>query len=233
MAGSKPLRLVYEGQTPGTARGHSLPRRATCGVRPRSCTCKLRFMVRSGSAWMVALALVFAATCASACLADQLQWNSPAVCEEAVREIGSRAFLISYCSLAGQDYVQLWLVQDAWVAETSAQRLYEVNVCARQLYESRILLSPEDFPLPNAPSLFREVRHGRWFQGGIDLAYTYIHTGANAFRCLGSVMGLECLVGVETIKLPPRVMKRATVERRTSCRGTLESWVWLHPILAR
>jgi len=190
-------------------------------------------MVRSGSAWIAALALAFAVTCTSACLADQLQWNSLAVCEEAIREIGSRAFLISYCSLAGQDYVQLWLVQDAWIAETSAEALFEVNVHARQLCQSRRLLSPEDFPLPNAPCLFREVCSERWFHGGIDLAYTYIHTDANAFRCLGSVMELECLIGVETIMLPPHVMKRAAVVRRISCHVTLESWVWLRPILAR
>ena len=177
--------------------------------------CTLPIMVQSIGAWVRLNAFLFAALAASlviagssTCLADQLQWNALAACERAVQSLRPQSLLISYCSQAGQDYAELWLVKKAYVVHTPAEGLFEVNVRAKRLCRSPVPLSSEDFPLPEACWAFSEARHAGWFYGGIDLAYTYIYTGGSTFQCLGRVLGLECQIGVETINLPDCVMER-------------------------
>ena len=149
----------------------------------------------------------------SICLADQLQWNASAICEEAARAIGRQSLLISYCSQAGADPVELWFVRAARVVQTPTEGLFEVLVLGRRLYTSQRALSSGEFPLSNSPWSFNEVQSPSWFVQGVDLAYSYIPTGDGVFRCLGKVLGLECLVRVETITLPDDVMKSLRVKR--------------------
>jgi hypothetical protein len=150
-----------------------------------------------------------------------------------VQSLTSQSLLISYCSQAGQDYVELWLVKEAYVAHTPAEGLFEVNVRAKRLCESPVPLSSEEFPLPEACWTFSEARHAGWFCGGIDLAYTYIYTGGNTFQCLGRVLGLECQIGVETINLPDCVMEKINTGTSTVRRATFQPMHWSWPVLGR
>jgi hypothetical protein len=157
---------------------------------------------------MAALAVALIVACSSACPADQLQWNASAECKEAVRAIGLRSLLVSFCSLADADHIELWLVRKAYVVGTPVKGLYEVVVRAKRLYRSQLAFSSGELQSPEdcwAPS---EVAPRSEFHSGIDLAYVYIHTEGNTFRCLGRVLGLECSVDVETISLPDLVMEQ-------------------------
>lgn len=147
------------------------------------------------------------------CLADQLQWNALSVCEEAAQAIGRGSLLISYCSQANEDYVELWLVRGAYVVDTPAEGLFEVLVLAKRLYKSQSAFSAGQFPVSVDQWGFNEVHDFGWFVEGIDLAYVYIHTGGSSFHCLGMVLELECLVGVETITLPGDVMEKVMLRR--------------------
>lgn len=160
----------------------------------------------------------------STCLADQLQWNAPSVCKEAAQAIGRESLLVSYCSQANEDYIELWLVRGVYVVETSAEGLFEVLVLAKRLYMSQRPFSAEEFPVPADYWGFDEARESGWFVEGIDLAYTYIYSGGSSFHCLGKVLELECLIGVETITLPGPVMEKVTTRRSSGYRMNLQSF---------
>jgi len=197
----------------GSAKGHCLPCPITCGASADIGACTLLCMVQSVRTWIhlkacriIVLAAFLAVASSSTSLADQLQWNASGVCEEAVQAIGSQSLLVSYCSQADEDYIELWLVSEAYTIGTPVEGLFEVIVRARPLHESRMLFSSKEFSVSDDCLAFREARDPRWFYGGIDLAYTYIHTGESTFQCLGRVLKLECLVRIETINLPDCVI---------------------------
>ena len=114
--------------------------------------------------------------------------------------------MISYCSQADADYVEVWLVRGAYVVETSAEDLFEVFVLAKRLYKSQQIFSSVEFPVRADQWHFNDTHDFGWVVEGIDLAYTYIYTGSGSFQCLGKVLELDCHVGVETISLPDDVM---------------------------
>ncbi len=170
------------------------------------------------------LAVSLAAIATSSCLADQLQWNALSVCEDAMQRIGRHSLLISYCSQADEDYVELWLVRELKVVDTPVAGLFEVLVLAKCLYRSQRTFSSEEFPVSDNHWAFGEAHDPRWFAEGIDLAYVYIHAGGNSFQCLGKAIDLECHVGVETITLPNDVMEKIMVGR-SSGRRISPQWI--------
>lgn len=174
----------------------------TTYVGKRAAICRIAILV-------VSLVIVGSSTC----LADQLQWNAFSICEEATRVIGRQSLLVSYCSQMNEDYVELWLVRGAYVVDTPAEGLFEVLVLAKRLYRSRKAFSSGEFPVAANHWNFNEVRDSGWFVAGIDLAYAYVYTGDSFFQCLGKVLGLECLIEVETIALPSDVMEKLAPRR--------------------
>ncbi|MFC2106671.1 hypothetical protein ACFLS0_07980 [Candidatus Bipolaricaulota bacterium] len=173
---------------------------------------------------IIILVVSFAAIGSLACLADQLQWNALSVCKEAAQAIGHESLLVSYCSQANEDYVELWLVRGACVVETSAEGLFEVLVLAKRLYMSQEPFSAKQFPVPADQWRFNGIHGFGWVVEGIDMAYTYIYTGGSSFHCLGKVLELECLIGVETITLPAPVMEKVTTRRSSGYRMNLQSF---------
>jgi hypothetical protein len=154
------------------------------------------------------VAASLAAIAALSCLGDQLQWNAPGVCEQAVQAIGRQSLLISYCSQASEDRVELWLVRGLRIIDTPIQGLFEVLVLAKCLYRSQRAFSAGEFPVSDDQWTFDRVCDPGWFIEGIDLAYVYLHAGGSSFQCLGKVLELECRVGVETMVLPDDVMEK-------------------------
>ncbi|MFC2099329.1 hypothetical protein ACFLSF_00645, partial [Candidatus Bipolaricaulota bacterium] len=144
--------------------------------------------------------------------------------------IGRESLLISYCSQADEDLVELWLVRDLKIIDTPVAGLFEVLVLAKCLYRSQRAFSSEEFPASDDHWAFGEAHDPGWFVEGIDLAYVYIHAGGSIFQCLGKELELECLVGVETITLPDGVMEKVMVGRGSSRRISLQ---WIDPIHER
>jgi len=130
--------------------------------------------------------------------------------------------LLTFCSQADEDYVELWLVRNLRVAATSAPNLHEVTVTARRLYTSDRAFSSDDFPVPEENWTFHEAEGPRYVVAGIDLAYVYVHGASGAFHCLAKALGLPCEVGVETIRLPNRVMD--DISERRGARFHTELW---------
>lgn len=160
------------------------------------------------TAWKVVglFASLLVAACASA-YADQLQWNEYEVCAQAVRELRQVPILLSYCSLADNERIEVWRIQGAQIVETSAQGLYEVVVVGQRLYESRGAYTRGAIQEPVAYIGIKGARGCERFASGIDLAYTYVPVGDGVFRCLGRVLGLECVVPVEALTFPGAVAK--------------------------
>ena len=173
---------------------------------------------------ILALVVALVTIGSSTCVADQLQWNALGVCEDAVQVIEWKSLVVSYCSQADEDYVELWLVRRAYVVHTPAEGLFEIRVLAKRLYKSQKAFSAEEFPVPATQWGFNAIRDSGWSVEGIDLAYTYIYSGDSTFRCLGKVLELECLVGVETIDLPGDVMERMTPGRSPGPHASLQSF---------
>jgi len=163
------------------------------------------------------LVMLLAVIVAPSCLGDQLQWNDLVVCENAAQAIGRRALLVSYCSLADEDLVQLWLVRDLKIAATPIAGLYEVTVSARSLYKSIRPYSSREFPLPDDQWAFSKADDAGWCTEGIDLAYVYVHIGGGSFQCLGKLLKLDCVVEVESMALPDNVMEQLTAGRSPGC----------------
>ncbi|MFC2107949.1 hypothetical protein ACFLS5_00630 [Candidatus Bipolaricaulota bacterium] len=180
---------------------------------------------KKATIWRIVILVVSLATIGSlACLADQLQWNALSVCEEAAQTIGRQSLLISYCSQANEDYVELWLVRDLKVVITPVANLFEVLVLAKCLYRSQRAFSSEEFPVSAGQWGFNEVHDSGWFIERIDLAYVYTHRGDSSFQCLGKVLQLECLVGVERISLPGDMMEKMMLRRSSSHRISHQSF---------
>jgi len=145
---------------------------------------------------VVSLGLISSAIC----FADQLQWNDREICERAARLIGQAPIVLSYCSLADKAHVEVWLVGGVDIVRTAAEGLYEVIVMGKRLCESRRSLPSGNHREPACDIEFEVSRDSHWFVEGIDLAYVYLPTSEGAFRCLGTMLELPCVVEVETMR---------------------------------
>jgi len=144
---------------------------------------------------------------AASCFGDQLQWTPLSVCRDAAKMIARQPLLVSFCSRADEDYVELWLVRDLQVVATPAPKLHEVIVLAERLYRSDHAFSSTEFPVSEEQWVFSRAEDPRRFVVGIDLAYVYLYVGDGSFQCLAQVLGLPCVVGVDAIHLPDHVLE--------------------------
>jgi len=163
---------------------------------------------------MALLAVILVLGSAASGLGDQLQWNPLPACRDAAKVIAKQPLLVSFCSQADEDYVELWLVRSLEAVATSAPSLYEVVVSVERLYRSDRAFSSEDFPVPEEQWGFHEAHDPGWFAVGIDLAYVYVYEGGTSFRCAAQLLGLPCVVGVDAICLPDHVLEEAAVWRQ-------------------
>ena len=160
--------------------------------------------------YLAALALLIPA---EASFADQLAWIPKDVAEKGAQAIPRNSLLVSYCSLCDDVAVEVFLVRTATVAVTQVEGLYEVRILGqRRLASTQRFTSgtySEPLRFPEIPPDEQSV----WVQEGVDLAYVYVPSGGNSFRCLAKILGLECMVEVETITLPDDVMTKALKAR--------------------
>ncbi|MFC2095613.1 hypothetical protein ACFLSW_04160 [Candidatus Bipolaricaulota bacterium] len=173
----------------------------------------------------IVLVVLLAGIGSSVCLADQLQWNDEAASRKAVQSLVQESWLISYCSQADSDNVEVWLIRGVYVADTSAEGLSEIQVLAKCLYQSQESFAAYEFPLPEDRWHFEQVNDSGWGIAGIDLAYTYVYTQDSSFQCLGKTLDLQCQIGVETITLPDELMEALEVRSHLD-RG--EPLPWYH-----
>jgi hypothetical protein len=160
-----------------------------------------------GNRLSILLILCLVAIGSFTCLADQLQWNDQTASLRAVQALVQESWVISYCSHAGSDNVEAWLIRGIYVADTSAEGLFEIKILAKCLYQSQESFAAGEFPLPENRWHFEQVNDSAWGIAGIDLAYTYVHTQDSSFQCLGKTLDLPCQVGVEIITLPNELME--------------------------
>jgi hypothetical protein len=167
----------------------------------------------------ILLILCFVAIGSFTCIADQLQWNDQIVSKRAVQALVQESWVISYCSQADSDNVQVWLIRGVSIADTSAEGLFEIKVLAKSLYQSQEAFAADEFPLSEDRWNFEPVTDSGWGIMGIDLAYMYVYTQDGSFQCLGKALDLQCQIGVETISLPDELMEaleaRSPLERET------------------
>jgi len=177
----------------------------------------------SGIVRSILLVLCLVAIGSFTCFADQLQWNDQAASRKAVQALVQESWLVSYCSQADSDHIAVWLIRGLYIADTSAEGLYEIRILAKCLYQSQEDFAADEFPLSEDRWHFEQVADSGWGILGIDLAYIYIYTQASAFQCLGKALDLPCQVGVETISLPDELMK-ALEARSPLDRGEPLTW---------
>jgi hypothetical protein len=176
------------------------------------------------------LASVLGLVFAGCCLGDQLQWNPLAICRDAAAAIAAQPLLVSFCSQADEDHVELWLVRDLHVTLTSAPRLYELVATMVRLYTSDRAFSSEELPVPDEEWAFHEAEDPRCLVAGLDLAYVYVYAGSGSFLCLGEMLGLPCTVGVHAIRLPDLVVE--AVEARWQPKQHPVPWSTVKPLKA-
>ena len=209
-----PLCPTAQSQTPRPTGGHSSRRPVTVGiprlvlptyagyVTPLEAS---RNALRAPCIALLASLLVLGT--AATCLGDQLQWNPLSVCRAAAKRISRPSLLVSFCSQADRDHVELWSVSDLELAVTSVRGLYELIVSGTKLCRSDYAYSSDEFPVPEEQWTFHRGNDAEGFSVGVDLAYLYIHIGGGSFRCLAQVLGLDCVVGVEIVHLPHAVLE--------------------------
>ena len=152
----------------------------------------------------------------SVAFADQLAWNEQVISERGARAIQPDSFLVTYCSLCDHEQVEVWLVRKVVVSAVETQGLYEVSIFGRRLLRSVKSFDAGDYMEPVKYRAAPPDEQSGWFLEGIDLAYVYIPSGGNSFRCLGKVLELECDVKVESITLPAEAMTNAMKQRNAS-----------------
>jgi len=165
-----------------------------------------RYVIGARACCAVLLVVLIVVTCAGLCKGDQLQWNTLSICRDAAETIARLPVLVSFCSLADEDYVEVWLLRGLHATETPTSGLYEITVSAKGRYRSDRPFSAGDFPVPEEQWHLHEAETHDGYATAIDLAYVYVYIGGRSFRCLGHVLGLPCIVKVETIQLPNHVM---------------------------
>lgn len=104
---------------------------------------------------------------------------------------------------------------DLDTATTSFRGLHELILSGRKLYRSDRAHSSDEFPVPEDQWTFHKVKDLDEFAVGVDLAYVYIHIGGGSFRCLAKVLGLDCVVEIETLCLPHHVMEGIAASSET------------------
>ena len=128
-------------------------------------------------------------------------------------------------------------MRGAYFVHAPAEGLFEVLVVAKRLYKSQKAFSSGEFPVAADQWRFNEAHESGWYIQRIDLAYTYIYTGDGSFQCLGKVLGLECLVGVERISLHGDVMEKISPGRSPGHLVTLQSFdllpAWLSHVSSK
>lgn len=137
--------------------------------------------------------------------ADQLQWNSRAVCEQAMSSIKRASWIVLYCSLCDGDSAEIWSVKGVAIVPTSAGGLFELNVSGHRLGAFSQSMSATGFLEMEAdgPATCESI----WMTNGVDLAYTYVLTGDGSLQPLGRILGLSCRVDLETISLSAEVLR--------------------------
>lgn len=146
--------------------------------------------------------------CGPTSVADQLQWNTREVCEEAVVAVKQATWIVSFCSLCDDEPAEIWSVKGVIIVPTAADDLYEVVVSGARL--GRLAHRAAGSDLPGTPGDSGECA---WISTGIDLAYTYVLADDGALRPLGRILGLPCRVEVEAIEIPEHAMTQAPFGR--------------------
>ena len=188
------------------------------------------FMTRSSSlsrgtpsARIAVLAVLLQLAFAGHCVGDQHQWNPFLVCREAAETIAARPLLVSYCSLADEDYVEFLAARSQRIVATPSPELYELIVSGERLYRSDCAFSSGEFPVSKEQWTFHEETEGaHWFSLGVDLAYVYVQVAGGTFRCLAQLLDLPCVVAVETIRLPDHVLDEVVARHGIKC--LLTAW---------
>lgn len=154
--------------------------------------------------------------------ADQLQWNSRADTDRAVQVLSPGSLVVSYCSEANLDHVEVWRVIAAVPTPTVVEGYWETQVFAKRLLSSKepVVRGTYREPLAFARAQPKRSRHPNsdvHVLAAVDFAYVYVRTGDNVFVCLGRTLGLPCEVSVDTIRLSAsahRLLVQAPPPRR-------------------
>lgn len=147
--------------------------------------------------------------------ADQLAWNTRAEVDKVVRSIqlqiqqldGKPYYMVSYCSMCAQEYVEVWEVKEVVTVAILGTDFFQMNVFGQRILRSTKAILEEKYkePIQYDPIPQNE---DNWFLKGVDLAYVYIPSVDNYFRCVGKEFKLECDVHVEWIKIPKTVFNK-------------------------
>jgi len=210
-----PLATVPASQMTRHNGGHVPHRAGTIGGSPRIVSAYTSSMTRLGhiedrmrGRRIVLIVLPLVLALAGSCVADQLQWAPLPVCQAAAKALSRQPFLVSFCSQAEEDNIELWTVTHLAIEATPFPNLFEIIVTGTVLYRSDRSHSSAEFPVPKEQWTFHDIENARRCSFGIDLAYVYVHLGSGSFRCLAKLLGMDCLVAVETLRLPDDVMEK-------------------------
>lgn len=160
---------------------------------------------------LVCILFVAAFSFLSVVWADQLAYNSCETCENTLKKLPAGSILVSYCSLADEDYVEVWKVQKAVVAYTGFKEFYEIMVFYKKLFRSKQPIKEGKYKEPIEyvrVTAKKEDKSDLYDLVGIDFAYVYVPDQKGSYVCLGQSMGLECDVEVEMITLPQEVIEQ-------------------------
>src|SRR5437879_3354031 len=128
------------------------------------------------------VALFFAFALSSTASADQLECNSKADAERALKYLEKGALMIAYCSMCS-DTVKVVRIESARVIKDCD---YNVQVKGRIVAESRATIAGDGY------STFIDYKRSEApFSQQIDLAYAYVDASSNDFVWLGGKLGLK------------------------------------------
>jgi hypothetical protein len=148
--------------------------------------------------------------------ADQLAWISATDAVAAASRVAPDSLVLAYCSECNER-VEVWRVRKAEVVPTAEKAYFQVRVTVRRLFRSRSVIARGEYrePVEYEPAVAKRP-DGSDLEttANVDLAYVYVPEAAGRFRVLGKVMGFPCNVAVETVTLPPDVLKAAETAGR-------------------
>lgn len=163
-----------------------------------------------------------------AAMADQLAWNSRADVERVVNGIqcqikqSSKPYrMVAYCSMADEDYIEVWEVKDVVAVAIPGIDYFEMNVFGTRILRSAQAISEGKYTEPICYELLPE-NGDTWFLLGVDLAYVYIPLVGDFYRCVGKEFKLPCEVNVEWIKIPKKVFKMKNKKKHANTVGNNE-----------
>jgi hypothetical protein len=155
---------------------------------------------------VIVAVLALAGPGSAALLGDQLAWNSLEVSKRAVAAISARPLLATYCSMCGNERIEIFEVRDPVIKPTLLKDRYQVTVLGRRLFESARTFGRGGYGEPVAFKSSASTPGEPWKLLPLDLAYTYIMSeDGSSLRCLGTVLNLEPQLMVERINLPKDV----------------------------